>query len=170
MPLRQKLEERRKKRLTTTWPWLFDGILKCSWVSALSDSEMNLPDQFISLLQIFLCFLQHDTVQLKGDSVPMDDLVGEVLPHKGDLSVAPCCFKEEICLHVTAWRQNHGADLVVDSSSSPCMQDNQWSPYKARLGTYCISRRYFRLHINPSELLRFTVLHNWIMQGIRRKN
>ena len=78
-------------------------------MAALADSKADLPNQFICLLQILLRFLQHDLVELEGNSVPMDDLVGEVLPHKGYLSIASCCFKEKIHLHVTAWRWNNGA-------------------------------------------------------------
>ena len=34
-------------------------------------------------------------VELEGDSVPVDNLVGKVLPHKGDLLIAPHCFHQE---------------------------------------------------------------------------
>ena len=101
--LKQQLEDG-KKRLTTMRPRLFHSISVCGRMPALSDNEADTTDQFFSLEQIFFCFLQHDVVELESDSVPMNDFVGQVLPHQGDLSIASCRFKKEISFSITIWR------------------------------------------------------------------
>ena len=75
-------------------------------MSTLSDNEADTTDQFFSLEHIFFCFLQHDAVELESDSVPMNDFVGQVLLHQGDLSIASCRFKKEISFSITIRRWN----------------------------------------------------------------
>ena len=73
-------------------------------MSTLLDSEVDVTDQFFSLEQILFCFLQHDAVELESDGVPMNDFVGQVLPHERDLLIAPCRFKKEISFCITTGR------------------------------------------------------------------
>jgi len=49
-----------------------------------------MTDKFIHSTQVILGVVKEDSIELQGNGVTMNDLVGEILLHARDCSVTPC--------------------------------------------------------------------------------
>ena len=65
-----------------------------SRVAILSNSDLDMTDQFVCSAQVILGVFEEKSIELESESILMNNLVGEILPHVRNCPVTPHGLQE----------------------------------------------------------------------------